>query len=129
MPSTFNRNKVIAEFFSEKCMRLLETKGNDYTGNRRNPSMNANFSEVSDMLGYPGVDKYVVWFVYFGKHLTTLFTWLKTRKVESESFESRIADMVNYLLILYSMTVEDEVKRASETAVHRIKDNCERRED
>lgn len=107
----FDRNKIIADFFHYQCLPLLQDKGLDYSAGLKTPSMNANFSEAAESLGIDGVDKYVIWSVYFAKHLTALIKWIKTREVASEPLSSRIADMVNYLLILYSMTIEDELAK------------------
>jgi hypothetical protein len=102
------RNEYIEWFFHEYCLPLLQTKGADYTEGLAQPSPNGNFQVVADMVDNPAVTKYTIWLVYFTKHLTALLKWLKKGTLASEPVEGRIADMVNYLLILQSMRWEDQ---------------------
>jgi hypothetical protein len=105
------RLKVIREFLEEKCLPVLDVKGHDYThGIKKSGGLdaNANFKEVARLLKGRGVDRFDVWAVYFLKHFLSLMTWLNDRQVKSESLESRIVDLVNYLLILKTMLVEDD---------------------
>jgi hypothetical protein len=105
------RNEYIENFFKEHCLSVLKTKGADYTEGLAKPSPNANFQVVADMIDNQAVTKYTVWLVYFTKHLTALLKWLKKGTLASEPIEGRIADMVNYLLILQSMRWEDQQKK------------------
>jgi hypothetical protein len=101
----------IEEFIDKHCLPLLDTKGHDYTaGNAEKgeePDALANFKEIANALQGRGVDKYDVWYVYFAKHLDALKTWLNDRRVRSEPLQGRIADLVNYLLILVALLEED----------------------
>jgi len=101
-----DRLKTIESFLENECFPLLAAKGHDYT--QGNADVNDNFKRIARMLAGRGIDKYDVWAIYFFKHVDALTTWLNKRKLESsESLNSRIADLVNYLLILYSMLSED----------------------
>jgi hypothetical protein len=106
--TTEQRAEFIRKFIDTECAPLLTSKGADYNDGIKNPSPNANFGAVAELLNVEGVDRYVVWSVYFLKHLFSLNKWIKGRTVASEPVESRIADMVNYLLILRSMIEEDK---------------------
>ena len=89
---------------------VLAAKGNDYSSyatERYGGSAHANFMALADMLGDPAVDKYRVWLIYFGKHLQSVFTWMRARAVASEPLTGRITDLLNYLLIFWMMLVED----------------------
>lgn len=107
----FDRTTVIKDFLEKSCLPLLVTKGKDYTDGLKNPSPNANFETVASLINAPGVDKYIVWMIYFSKHFCSLAAWIKNRELKSEPISSRLADLINYLLILHSMLVEDEDKK------------------
>jgi len=100
------RNDLIKQFIDKYVFGILTTKGKDYAGNE---DANSNFKMVAERVGQPGVDKYMTWAVYFMKHLMSIETWLRTRKLESEPLITRIADAVNYLLILMTMLAEDGI--------------------
>jgi len=85
------------------CLPVLRRKGPDYSGIE---NVNHNFEEGAERLG---VDKYVIWAVYFFKHMMALESWLKSRKLESEGLEGRLTDLINYLFILWSMLAEDKI--------------------
>jgi hypothetical protein len=96
-------NTEVKKFFEEVCLPLLESKGSDYIGGKE---QNA-FQNFKDGAQANGITKYQVWGVLFNKHIGSIFTYIKKRKVESESIDSRIADAINYLFILRNMLKED----------------------
>lgn len=110
------RLETIERFLENECFPLLEAKGHDYT--QGNAEVNDNFKRIAITLQGRGIDKYDVWAIYFQKHIDALTTWLNKRQMESsESLGSRIADLVNYLLILHTMLEEDRrLEHAARTA-------------
>ena len=54
------------------------------------------------------IDKFDVLWVYLSKHLDAIDSWFIHRELKSsEDIFSRIADAVNYLLIMVTLLVED----------------------
>lgn len=104
------RLEKIKHFLDHMCLPTLEAKGHDYTkgASVEEHDANANFKHGAQLLSGRDIDKYDVWFIYWLKHFEALLTWLNDRRVRSESIESRIVDLVNYLLILYTMLEEDK---------------------
>jgi len=100
------RIELIKKFFEEECLPLLDTKGHDYT--QGSNDANSNFKTGAKRLHKRGIDEIDVWAIYFGKHMDAIETWLNDRAVKSEPIKSRIADAVNYLLILHTLIVERE---------------------
>ena len=98
------RMKIIRKFLEEDCLPILESKNLDYTGGSEDA--NNGFKAVAEMAW---TDKYQVWAIFFFKHFFALRTWLKTRTLSSESIKSRIVDLINYLLILWSLLEEDRI--------------------
>ena len=87
----------------QECDRLLTSKGHDYcqgasVGSDRERLK--NFYRNAEKLGIPAR---TVLAVYLGKHLDAIETFLKNGQVESEPIEGRIADAINYLLLLAKM--------------------------
>ena len=92
----------------ERCLRILRVKGDDYTVGRGDADRLHNFRTAAEFLG---VGMEVVWSTYFYKHVSAIFAWAKG-KTESEPIEERVADAVNYLLLL-SKIVADLKKRGA----------------
>lgn len=103
------------EFVREKVEKvlipILQKKGKDQTCLSDNNDTNVNFKIISDFIGNKNIDKYQILLVYFVKHLLSIMTWIRTRELESEGLDSRIADAINYLLILWSMIEEDDLNK------------------
>lgn len=105
-----DRREFVMAIVDKYLMPVLDAKGRDYTDyvtEKYGGSSTANFSAISDLLGDTSFDRYRVWAVYFCKHLQSIFTWLRSRTMESESLDSRLLDAINYLLILWMMLTED----------------------
>lgn len=103
--------KLLAEggmmkIFHEELLPLLEQKGHDYT--QGNDVMD-NFVRGAQRLGSK-FDKYDVIIVYLLKHWDAFETWVKNRELKSESIDSRLDDLVNYLLLLRLMRLEDAAR-------------------
>ncbi len=83
------------------CDELLTKKGADYTqGAAGDRGRLKNFYEVAERLGLRPVQ---VLSVYLQKHLSAVETFIQKGQVESEAIEGRIADTINYLLLLWKM--------------------------
>lgn len=88
------------------CDDLLTRKGHDYTqGAEGDRGRLKNFYTASERLG---LTPRQVLSVYLHKHLTGIETFLQYGKVESEAIEGRIADTINYLLLLHKMNRYEE---------------------
>lgn len=83
-------------------LQVMEAKGNDYSGG---PAF-GNFDRASVDLE---LSRTHIWYVYFSKHLDSLKRWIRDGKLESEPIESRITDLINYLLLLRGMIEEDKI--------------------
>lgn len=86
----------------DKCIKILETKGDDYTigtGDRLH-----NFKTVAE---FTGMFPEQALGIYLYKHMSAVYAYIKTgKKNESEPIEGRIADVVNYMLLFYKMVQE-----------------------
>lgn len=98
-----DRSKLARDIMNNVLIPILETKGPDYSSN---DDINSNFPTAAERMR-EGIDKYDVWHIYFHKHMSALETWLEDKKVKSEPIEGRIADIINYLIILWSMAIDD----------------------
>lgn len=79
--------------FMEKQKALLLSKGNDYAGNNDRLS---NFKRVGANIGQ---DALVAWAVYFLKHVDSILTFVRERKLASEPIEGRLLDAGNYCVL------------------------------
>ena len=83
------------------CDQLLTQKGADYTqGAAGDAGRLKNFYTAAERLG---LESRQVLAVYLHKHLSAIETFLQKGQVESEAIEGRIADAVNYLLLLFKL--------------------------
>ena len=98
------RNEHVRAVFNKYLLPILNTKGEDYSGNA---DINSNFHIAAERIGNASIDKYVIWQVYFTKHMMAIETWLRDRGVKSEPIHMRMVDAINYLLILWSMGTDD----------------------
>jgi hypothetical protein len=89
--------------FLDDCLDTMRKKGHDYRqGN--DADLLHNFRTVAETIGRP-MEK--VWFTYFYKHYSALFTYIKERgQSESEPIENRVKDMIVYLLLFFRMVKE-----------------------
>ncbi len=86
----------------ERCLRILKVKGDDYTVGRGDADRLHNFRTAAEFLGLSMEE---VWAVYAYKHMSAIFAFIKG-KTESEPIEERIADVVNYMLLLARIVAE-----------------------
>lgn len=80
------------------CDNMLKAKGHDYT--QGSPNRLQNFDAAAVRLGLRPEQ---VLAVYMNKHWSALETFFQKGRVESEPIEGRIADLINYLLLLSKM--------------------------
>ena len=93
----------INTFIRNNCFSLLQTKGTEYS--RGEEDVNSNFKRLSEELG---IESKQVLYIYLKKHLDAISYYIKTNEVKSEPIEGRIADAINYLLILASLISEEQ---------------------
>ncbi len=97
MSKTFDEAKMIAK-----------SKGEDYT--KGSLDALANFKEGGEDVSIEA--KKVCW-IFMNKHYQAITNYVKTGgKSESEPFEMRIKDMINYLVLLLALDVEQKAENA-----------------
>jgi hypothetical protein len=100
----YNINKEILI----KVQELLLKKGKSY---QTNDDILSNFKDLGIILG---MSKYQVWSIYFYKHIFSLINSIKENPYspasldEIESLESRITDLIAYLLLFNAMIKENQ---------------------
>lgn len=113
--SVEERADLIKKIVNKKLLPVLSRKGTDYSRYIRNDdknrfAANASFGGVANLLkGREGVDEYVVWFVFLVKHFQAIASWVCERELISEKIEGRFVDAINYLLIGWTMLIEDGI--------------------
>lgn len=81
--------------------RLNNTKGREYADDAE---ALANFYNRAEQMG---IDPKVVWGAFFGKHIDSIFSYIKRGEVLSEPIQGRIDDAILYLILLKGL-IEDE---------------------
>ncbi len=83
------------------CNELLTVKGHDYTqGAEGDRGRLKNFYVGADRIGVKPIQ---ILSVYLHKHQSAIDTFVQTGQVQSEGIEGRIADSINYLLLMWKM--------------------------
>ena len=95
------RHKVINTEASE----LLNTKGKDYSANDDHFD---NFKRQAEALGLKPEQ---VWAVYASKHWDAIMSFVRTGALASETIESRLLDLRNYLDLLAAYRSEEEYRK------------------
>lgn len=95
----------------EGCDKLLTVKGSDYTGGgeQEDRARLKNFFDCGRDLG---LSPFKILAVYWHKHVTAVYTFLKRGQVESEPIEGRIMDVINYMLLLYKLIAVEKREAA-----------------
>jgi hypothetical protein len=83
--------------------RIMKSKMDSYAGTE---DFSANFKRTADRCD---VNPWVVWLVFADKHLGAIRSWCKDSTVESEPITGRLADLINYCLLLGGMLKEGVV--------------------
>lgn len=103
-----NRAEVIESFLETYSGPVMKDKGGAYSRGEENS--NSNFYRVGEALGHSPME--TAW-VYALKHIDAISAYIKGgcngKLIGGESVEGRIGDAVNYLLILYSILVQEGV--------------------
>ena len=86
-----------------KCWEIYNAKGRDYT--IATEDRLHNFRTEAQLLG---ITMMQVLHIYFYKHFASFTAYCKTGKVESEGIESRIFDMINYLILAHKIIEEEK---------------------
>lgn len=85
-------NEFVDRFIDQQ-KDILKTKGHDYAGEGDRLS---NFKRVGQAIGQ---DALVAWAVYFLKHVDSILTFVRERKLASEPIEGRLLDAANYCIL------------------------------
>jgi len=109
--------------------KLMFAKNKEYT--QGSEDVFKNFKELARDLD---MDPLQIWAIYFLKHIASIKSFIKDRKVYSEPIQGRIMDCRNYLAILYGMLVEMDMERELENlknkdmdmAVHEVMAGAQR---
>lgn len=103
------RLKFVEEYVSDICLRTLYEKGEEYA--TEDGDVNGNFKRVAEEQGLPVLQ---VWNTFFQKHLDSIRNYIKNPdRPQTEPIEDRIADAINYLLILRCLIEESENENRS----------------
>jgi hypothetical protein len=110
VPTHLQPDDVVAmlrnQHFSEvimKCWRIYNRKGNDYTRGKGDLDRGDNFRQAAEN---NGITPLQAWGVYFYKHVSAVWRFLKDGKVESEPIEERVYDIINYSILLLLLVGE-----------------------
>jgi hypothetical protein len=93
---------LIEQYFFPGCLGIMQSKGAAYSGD---DDVFSNFKRLSKELDLPMLK---VWLVYFQKHYDATRSYVNGNYKDSEGIDGRIADMINYLFLLYGMIKEME---------------------
>lgn len=95
------QTKVVEPLVAE-IQHIFVTKGSDYAGD--DDRLN-NFKSIALRLGISPVK---VAGVYLYKHLDAMETWFRTGKLKGEPIESKIVDIIAYLMLLQGLNLEQD---------------------
>ena len=116
-----NEREQVAKDIFQKCLKLMEGKGKEYSGN---VDILSNFKRNADNLG---LTKYQVLMIYMAKHFDSVLSEIKKHPEfptdASEPFESRITDLINYLILLQCLRLESMIPAGAVIPVKSVKDN------
>jgi hypothetical protein len=93
----------IMEDLLKKCQEIRLSKGIAYGGNK---DRLGNFKRCAEL---SNTTTEQVWYVYFIKHFDALSSYIRKEYKDSEPIEMRIADLINYLLLLHAIISEKEI--------------------
>ena len=85
------------------CWKIYDVKGNDYTRGKGDLDRTDNFKMAAEN---NGITPLQAWGVYFYKHVSAVWRFLKDAKVESEPIEGRIHEVINYSILLLLLAKE-----------------------
>jgi hypothetical protein len=105
--------RLITDLFNSKCLDILKSKGPEYQNNI-NDEVFANFIKTGETIG---IARELVAYTFLDKHMNSIGKFIRDiskpdAKIHdiidnlTEPFEYRIADAINYLLLIYGMIYE-----------------------
>lgn len=86
--------------YAEELMPIMKSKGEAYSGKE---DKLGNFKRLAAKYQ---VSPFLVWAIFFGKHIDALDSWLRGEYSDSEPVEKRIDDLTNYLFLLRALMTE-----------------------
>ena len=102
------RNKFLTE-----TLELSDIKRIEYTEGNQDIDVHTNFRRIGDELNMNPVK---VLAVYLIKHIKSLMTFFKLGQTFSnETLESRVSDIINYLILLLSYLHYEDMKERDDT--------------
>ena len=105
--------KKFREEFIQKTFDLSDRKRIEYTEGNQDIDVHTNFRRIGDELNLSPVK---VLAVYLIKHFKSLLTFFKLGQTFSnESLESRVSDIINYLILLLSYLHYEDMKERDDT--------------
>tara|TARA_R100001129_G_scaffold74571_2_gene50959 strand:+ start:283 stop:630 length:348 start_codon:yes stop_codon:yes gene_type:complete len=105
--------KKFREQFIKKTFDLSDTKRIEYTEGNQDLDVHTNFRRIGDELNMNPVK---VLAVYLIKHIKSLMTFFKLGQTFSnETLESRVSDIINYLILLLSYLHYEDMKERDDT--------------
>ena len=100
--------KEFREAFIKKTFDLSDAKRIEYTEGNQDLDVHTNFRRIGEDLGLSPVK---ILAVYLLKHIKSLMTFFKLGQTFSnESLESRVSDIINYLILLLSYLHYENVR-------------------
>jgi hypothetical protein len=98
--------------FLHETLDLSDKKRIEYCNGNQYNDVHTNFKVISSKLGLTPMQ---VLSVYLNKHIESLSSFFKTGNTYSdETIESRVSDIINYLLLAMSMKADEDIKKASD---------------
>lgn len=93
--------------YKNECMPLMKGKGEAYSGQ---DDKLGNFKRIAKKYH---ITPFLVWAIFFGKHLDALDAWLRGEYKDTEPIEGRINDIINYGFLLRGL-IKDTVENIKE---------------
>jgi len=101
-----------------RCLDILKVKGNDYTVGKADTDRLHNFRTVADFTGLTPKEALGV---YLYKHVAAIYAFIKSDgQAESEPIRDRLADVINYCLLLWKLIQEERRAEGRETLDQRF---------
>lgn len=95
--------ELLAAMESEE-RETMGAKGFEYTEGKGEADRLTNFKTIAKEIN---ISPFIVWYVYFRKHISSITTFIKTAETKSsEPLESRIMDARNYLALFRALYEE-----------------------
>jgi hypothetical protein len=107
---TSEKYKGWRDNFIHETLDLSDKKRIEYCNGNQSADVHTNFKVIAKKLGLTPMQ---VLSVYLNKHIESLSSFFKTGTTYSdETIESRVSDIINYLLLAMSMKADEDVKNS-----------------